>query len=272
MNVSACCKRKGSFVLKQIITKLTGMFLLLCICFIFVGCRAEESSLCVNKEAVSEQELTLLDGDIDLAVRMKVLQQWAYEAKITEEPFSYENMLKELEEENQKRIKKKEAGEVVYGVTEYTPVQYYYTKMGEYERMLKDTMIQNTSEEEQKEWYQAHLDEYRQIGEIRAVVKSLQDQHVISEEEISLTSENYRSLSQQNEELAAVLMDLSEGEERNWTDVYGQEWNTVCISRREGDALSYEEVKGAVSEQYASEKLETELNERIKRSEIYQDR
>lgn len=250
------------------IRKTAGMVLLLGLCFCMTGCQTKEDPLYVDGTAVSKEELALLDQDTDLAVRMKVLQNLAYENGIMEEPFSYESMLLEMEEENVDRKEKKEAGEIVYGVTEYTPVQYYYAKMGEYERALKDVMIQNAPEEEQKEWYRLHLDEYRDIGEIRASVKTLWDNHIVSEEEISLTSDNYRTLSEQNEELASALMELSEGEERDWTDEYGQEWNVSCISRTKGNALSFEEVKGAVSEQYANEKLETELNERIKRSKI----
>lgn len=250
------------------IRKPAGAVLLLGLCFCITGCQTKEDPLYVDGTAVSKEELALLDGDTDLAVRMKVLQNLAYENEIMEEPFSYESMLLEMEEENINRKAKKEAGEIVYGVTEYTPVQYYYVKMGEYERMLKDDMIQSASKEEQQEWYHMHLDDYRDIGEIRASVKTLQDHQIVSEEEIFLTSDNYRTLSEQNEELAAALMELSEGEERGWLDEYGQEWNVSCISRTKGNALTFEEVKGAVSEQYANEKLETELNERIKRSKI----
>lgn len=274
MKEKRCFKRNRGEALavrkqeKTAIQNLPAILLLWGICFCIIGCQAKKPPLSVNGEAVSEQELALLDEDMDLAVRMKILQQWVYEEKITEEPFSYEKMLEELEEENQSRKEKKEAGEVVYGVTEYTPVQFYYAKMGEYERMLKDTVMQNASEEEQKKWYQVHLDAYREFGEICAEVKVLQDQVVVREEEISLTSDNYRTLSEQNEELVLALTDMSEGEERNWTDAYGQEWNVVCMNRAEGRVPSFEEVKGAVSEQYASEKLETELMERIERSKV----
>ena len=259
---------RGGNLTTRKMKKPAGAVLLLGLCFCISGCQTKKDPLYVDGAAVSKEELALLDQDTDLAVRMKVLQNWAYENEITEEPFSYESMLLEMEEENLDRKEKKEAGEIVYGVTEYTPVRYYYEKMGEYERMLKDAMIQSAPEEEQKEWYRLHLDEYRDIGEIRALVKTLQDHHIVSEEEISLTSDNYRTLSEQNEELASALMEMSEGEERGWTDEYGQEWNISCISRTEGNALPFEAVKGAVSEQYANEKLETELNERIKRSKI----
>lgn len=233
------------------------------------GCgEVREAPLYVNGEAVSAEELSLLGDDANEAVRMKVLQQWAREEGVTEDAFSYEAFLAELSEVNEERAKTKEAGGVVYGVTEYTPFQYYSIRMGEYERALKDAIMQEATEKELLAWYEEHLEDYWEFGEITADVTAWSDSRVAYEEEIVLGPYNLRTISEQNETLAAVLLELPAGERYGWTDEYGMEWEAFCKSRGEGTYQPFDEVQGAVAEQYAAGMLTRELDERIYESEI----
>lgn len=245
------------------------LMLLVCVCAACIsGCQKKGAFLYVDGEAVPAAEMELLEQDADQAVRMKVLQQWAEESGVAGESFSFDDMLRQMEEENLRRAQLKETGGIIYGVTEYTALQYYHIRMGEYERALKDIIMAEASMEELEAWYQAHLEDYWQIGEVKAIVTVRADGAVVAEEEVVLNPSNYRTLSEQNEELAAVMEGLPEGGESGWTDIYGNEWNVRCTSREEGSCLPFEEVAGAVSEQYARERFEQELAQRAGSSRV----
>ena len=248
---------------KRKISKLANVILIWGMLLCMVGCQTRKPCLYVNGEIVSEEEVLLLDEEIERVVQMKVLQQWAKESGVVETLFSYQEMLQRMEQENQLRAEQKEAGGIVYGVLKYTPLQFYNVEMGQYERLLKDQIILTVSEEELRDWYDTHQENYWQIGEIQGVLTIRADGRVLSEQEILLSSYNFRTLSEQNEELVNVLVDLPAGEEAVWTDEYNQEWTLLCTSREDGTYQLFEEVMGAVSEQYANEKLEQEWKERI---------
>lgn len=246
--------------------------LLCALLLIVAGCRTEEpvlreSLLYVNGWAVSEEEMALLGGDPDRAVRMKVLQQLAEEYGAAE-AFSYEDMLLQMEEENQIRAEQAEAGEVIYGLLEYTPLQYYNVLMDSYERSIKDQWIATVTDSELEDYYTVNLEDYRQIGEIGADATIRSGGKVVGHQEFSLNSNTYRTLSEQNETLVAVLENMEEGDECGWTDEYGLEWTLVCTSRSEDTYQAFDNVKGAVSEQWASAKLEEELSARIAESSV----
>lgn len=246
---------------------------LLCVLLLTAaGCRAEEpvpreSLLYVNGWAVSEEEMSLLGGDVDKAIRRKVLQQLAEEYGVAE-AFSYEEMLLQMEEENQRRAEQAEAGEVIYGLLEYAPLQYYNVLMDSYERSIKDQWIAAVTEGELEAYYAANLEDYRQIGEIEADATIRSDGKVVSQQAVSLNSSTYRTLSEQNETLVAVLENMEEGDECGWTDEYGLEWTLVCTGRSEDTYQAFDDVKGAVSEQWASAKLAEELSARIADSSV----
>lgn len=101
---------------------------------------------------------------------MKMLQQLALEYHVAEQ-FSYDEMLAQMEAENQSRAGRVQSGEAVYGSVEYTPLQYYHILMGENERAIKDQWISGSSREGLLAYYEAHLEDYRQTGEITADVQ-----------------------------------------------------------------------------------------------------
>lgn len=222
------------------------------------GCAGERPPLYVDGEPVTGEELALLDGDTRPAVRMRLLRRMAAEPEQAE-PFSYEEMLRLLEEENRSRAKRAAAGEPVYGVLEYTPLQYYSVCMADYERTVKDRWISGVSREELLAYYEAHLEDYRQIGEITADVRISLGGREAGRREVVLNAASYRTLSEENEALAYALEEMEPGEVRSWTDGQGLEWTVTCTGRSADTYETFDEVKGAVSEQWAAARLEEEL-------------
>lgn len=259
-------KRHGQLVL--VVLTLAAMIL--------AGCTAAENSgqkeetewvLSVNGDGVSEEELEMLGQDEEQAVYMRVLQQWGQELGLME-VLSYEDFMELLSRENEERAQKLENGEVVYGVTEYTPYQYYRVLRSEYERMIKDALINEATSEELRTYYNDNLEDYEEIGEITAELTVRSDGKIVEKTEVTLNGENYRILSEQNEELAARLENLPVGQTAMWTDDNGIEWTLLCTGREENTFEAYENVAGAVSEQWASQKLTEEMDRRIEESTI----
>ena len=225
---------------------------------LLTACGAERAPLYVDGEPVSEEELALLDGDAALAIRMRLLQRLSAEYTKTE-AFSFEEMLRQLEEENRTRAQKAASGEAVYGPLEYTPVQYYSICMDGYERIIKDQWIAGASREELTAYYEAHLGDYRQVGEITADVQLWLGGRLANRREVVLSAANYRTLSEENETLVYALEEMEPGEVRGWTDEQGLEWTVTCTGRTADSYEKFEDVSGAVSEQWASARLEEEL-------------
>lgn len=235
---------------------------LLCLCLLLSACAPREALLYVNGEAVPEAELELLDGNVDKAVRMKVLQQWAAEEDLID-PFSYEQMLLDLEEENRSRAEQAAAGEVVYGLTEYTPLQFYSMTMNEYRELLKDRISQNASREDLLQYYVLHEAEYQELGTVTAEVTVSAVGKVVSSFSAEVDSSNFRSFSEQYEVLANTMIEMCEGERRSWTDEYGQEWVVDCTGNEGYYLVAFEDVQSAVASQYSAAALEEELQNRI---------
>lgn len=244
--------------------------LLICALLMQSAC-GTKAAIYVNGDPVTEEELALLDGDVEQAVRMKLLQQLAVECGVAE-PFSYSEMLRQLETENETRAKKAAAGETVYGLLEYTPLQYYRVLMDRYERAVKDGWIAEAGQDELLAYYEAHKEEHRQIGQIAANVRIELGGRVVDEQEIVLSSANYRTLAEGNETLVQVMETLAPGDVQSWTDSQGMEWTVVCTSRTEDVCEDFEDVKGAVSEQWASAKLAEELTARAAASSVQDTR
>ncbi len=231
------------------------------------GKKIEDAVVYVNGDGISKEELALLDNDVEQAVRMKILQQWASKEGVGE-VFSYEELMKRLEEENTDRKDKLDKGEVIYGVREYSPLQYYRLVMGEYERRLKEVIKEKAEEEELTAYYEAHPENYSQVGCVTAKLEIYWEDKIIREESITLDRTNYRTLSEGEEELVMNLEGMEAGEERRWYDEHGREWRLICESREEDYVEPFTSVQGAVGEQYSETVLEQEIAQRILNSKI----
>ena len=247
------------------------MLLLCALLICAAGCRSgtlgREPLLYVNGEAVSEEELALLDGDVEQAVRRKVLQQWAAELGAAEK-FDWPAILTALEAENQRRAEVKESGGVIYGVVEYTPLQYYNILMGEEEQAIRDSIAAGTAEEELRAWYEANIENFREFGAVTAHVTAVSGTVTLADYELELSPDNYRSVSEGNEELAARLLELPVGQTGEWTDELGVDWYVECLARAEDTYQPFEDVQGAAGEQYAADMLRQELERRAAESTV----
>ena len=70
-------------------------------------------------------------------------------------------------------------------------------------------------------------------------------------------------MSEQNQELILNIETMKNGEEKIWIDQYGRQWNLKCEERILGNISTYEEVEGAVREQYSEEALEQLIEKRL---------
>lgn len=243
---------------RRVGARCTAAVLLAAMLLACAGCRAEQAPLYVDGEPVTEEELALLDGNPEPAVRMRLLQRLA--AEYTQaEAFSFDGMLRQLEEENRTRAQRAAAGEPVYGLLEYSPLQYYSIWMDGYERAIKDQWIAGAPREELAAYYEAHREEYRQVGEITADVQIWLGDRLASRQEVVLSAANYRILSEENEALVWAMEGLEPGDIQSWTDQQGLEWTVTCTGRTADTYEEFENVRGAVSEQWASAKLAEEL-------------
>lgn len=244
-----------------------GLSVLAVILFMMTACGRKPMLLYVDGTAVEEEEMLLLKQDTDYAVRAKLVQKWVEEDGLAE-PFSYRELMKQLEQENMRRADEKAFGGTIYGMSEYSPAQYYYMTMGNYERLLKNELMKQADEETLLHYYQANKEAYRQIGRVEAVLTVREDGRVTVEKEIWVDQYNIRSASEKDEELISYLLSLSEGESHIWKDEYGRDCELVCKKKTEDHYAPYDEVSGAVLEQYAAWKLEQELNQRIAKSSV----
>lgn len=251
----------------KMLVRTAGALVFCSLLFGVSGCQTREPLLYVNGTAVTEEEMALLNDDADTAVRMKVLQQTAEEYGVID-AFSLEELKSDLEQENQRRAQQLQDGEVVYGIQEYTLVQYYNIVMGEYESSLEDTLAEAASEENLLEYYHSHLEDYEEIGETSADVKLYSGRELVNQFSIELTDSTYRSISEQNAELAANLGIMEEGETETWTDEYGLEWQVTCTDKTDSSYAAFEDVRGAVAEQYAAAQLQKILDNKITESKV----
>lgn len=227
--------------------------------------------LYVDGMAVEKEELAFLNEDTERAVRVKQIQKWAEEEGLAE-PFSYGKMMKQLEEENRQRAAAKTSGGTVYGMSEYTPLQYYHQTMGDYERLLKDDLMKQTDEKTLRAYYEGNREAYRQIGRTKAALTIREEGEAAEVTEIVVDRYNIRSISERDEELVSHLLSLNAGDTVVWTDGYGRACTLVCTNKDEDTYAAYEEVSGAVLEQYAAWQFEEELNRRAAESTVMDGR
>ena len=103
------------------------------------------------------------------------------------------------------------------------------------------------------------MDNFRQTGEITAGVQIWAGGRLASEREVILSAASYRTLSEENETLVWALEAMEPGDVQSWTDEQGLDWVVVCTERTADTYEEFDNVKGAVSEQWASARLEEEL-------------
>lgn len=240
------------------------------LCIILSACSTGEF-LYVDGIAVGKEEMALLDGSTENAVRAKQIQKWAGEKGLAP-AFSFGNLMEDMKKENRKRAEKEALGGTIYGVVEYTPLQYYYLTMGKYERLLKNELMKKVDEETLRAYYEAHREQYRQIGLTKARKTVREGNRVIEEGEVQVDRYQVRFLSEEDEQMVSHLLSLKEGGSCTWKDSYGREITLVSIMKTEDSYTPYEEVSGAVLEQYTNELFERTLAQKIAECSVRDER
>lgn len=229
--------------------------------FVITGMKREALSG-VEGELVSEEELALNGGDLERAVRTREIWIWAAECGLTD-VFSYDDFMNALKAENQNRKKLQEEGGVIYGPVEYTPLQYYRRLLGEYERLLRARILEETEPSELFRFYETHQKKYMDADIFEAEYTIQQNGQILYEGKVALEADNIRFLSESDEELVNHLIRLNEGERISWKGRNDEEKLLNCTRREKGRLIPYEEVKGAVADQYSAECFERELRQRL---------
>lgn len=223
--------------------------------------------LAMTELPISKEELVLNDENMELAVRSRMIWNWAVECGVADE-FSYDDFLQSLEAENKKREKVHADGDPVYGPVKFTPLQYYRRLLGEYEQEICDRLAQKIKPSELIGYYETHQENYRAVDTVEAEYTIRQNGRVIYQGDMMLHAENMRALSESDEELVHNLLQLEEGGQYAWTGRNGEEKQLLCIRREQGTCAPFEEVSGAVTDQYAGEVFERELAIRIARYQL----
>lgn len=251
--------------------RLRIVFLVCLVCLIAAlglwKIKEEKPPFIVDGEPVLWEELEFYDGNKERAIRGKVIWNWAEQEGFVKK-FSYDAFLKALEEENKKRKELDEKGEPVYGPIEFTPMQYYKRLIGECEQTLRVKKMKEISEEDLVAFYEKHQENYRQVDSFTAEYTVWQEGKITYQETVELNDSNVRAMTEADEELANRLLQLEEGGQTTWSNHSGETKRLICTKRESGGILSYEEVSGAVLEQYTANVFEKELNEKIAESEI----
>mgnify|MGYP007099694425 CR=1 FL=1 len=192
------------------------------------------------------QEL-LTERHIQALTELRVQQALAKEYGVLEKSFSYENLKREMEQENEERKKKIAAGEVVYGVTEFDMVTYYGHFMSSLAadtlRAIPDEVLE-VAEDKVEDYYQSKtspvlLEGERQkytiydvgslmvateeerdsiLAEVQAELASGQDRNVdrdiysLRAEQVQWGNDELRTLVRQGSDVEARLLALEAGE------------------------------------------------------------
>lgn len=218
----------------------------------------EAASFAMEEPAISEEELALNDDNLERAVRSRMIWDWAVECGVAEE-FSYDTFLRSLEGENNAREMIRAEGGPVYGPVNFTPLQYYRRLLGQYEQEILEQLVQEIEASELAGYYETHQERYRAADTVEAKYTIRQDGRVIYEEDVILDDGNMRTFSEADEELVYNLLQLEEGGQCVWTGRNGEEKQLLCIRREPGALAPFDEVAGAVRDQYAGERFEQEL-------------
>ncbi len=210
----------------------------------------------------------------------------------------YSELMKKLKEENSTRKKQKADNRVVYGVTEYTPLQYYEDNHAKLLIDLKAAMAEDklkAKDEDLKKFYEENKDKYygatdeseviiycfengapdsTELENLRAAAASGFDIKSDAEklggeyELCEVNSGTQRIYSMEYPELEELF---AEPEAGYVSEVFKNDSRTYfaqILSVKENGCKPYEEVEDNVRRMYTSEKFEEYLNALIEKAKV----
>lgn len=163
------------------------------------------------------------------------------------EPFSYERMRQDMEQENARRAEMKAAGERIYGLEQFDLNSYYSYMSSNLELALQQYLAEQASdemEEEARRYYREHLSDYQTIN-----TATYQKEEDGAQETVTLSLFDMRTLINVNEELFEFLLTSEPGDRLTQTGSDGKEAVYVFQSR---DVLtaSFEDAYSTVMKDY----------------------
>lgn len=224
--------------------------------------------LFVNGRPIYQQEFDLHGQAVDRVVRSHAIMEWADESGVGEF-LSYKQILRSMDKENQERTEQSEKGEPVYGPTEYNQIQYYKKYIGECEQRIKEQIKQHATRDELIAFYNSHLQDYQHIGIIRAEYSVWQQGVQTLQGTVQLDQYNVRGMSESSEEFVEMLLQLQPQQQIVWDAAEGIQIQLLCTQREQGTIAPYEEVAGAVLQQYTALQFETQLEKRVMESTVW---
>lgn len=224
--------------------------------------------LFVNGTPICQQEFNLNGQSVDRVVRSHAIMEWADEAGVNEY-LTYSKLLRSMEKENRERLEKKEKGEPVYGPSEYNSIQYYKKYIGDCEQGIKYQIEQTVAQEDLISFYDSHLQDYRHIDTVGAEYSVWQGGVQTMRGTVQLDQYTVRGLSESSEEFVEQLMQLQPQQQIVWDVAEGVQIQLLCIYREPGTIAPFEEVAGAVSQQYAAAQFESQLEKRVKEATVW---
>ena len=162
------------------------------------------------------------------------------------QPYSFERLQQDMEQENAKRAEMKAAGERFYGLERFDLNSYYDYTTSNLRLSLLEYLAGQATEEMKagaRQYYEDHLSDYQTIG--TAVYLREQDGNT---ETVSLSFSEMRTLMNVNEELFEFLLTARPGDRLTQSGQNG----TVLITFESLEMLtaSFEDAYGTVMQDY----------------------
>lgn len=228
---------------------------------------------------------------------IKIQQKMAVERGLIESS-DYSSIMDKLNSENAERKEKKENNMVVYGVTEYTPLQYYEDSIAKMTIALKNNLAENyfkPDETELEAFYEENKDIYykmvnrcgvilykfkenvpeiAELENFRTAIISGFDMEADIEanggivEQCIIDSQSERLYSMEYPEL---VQDLSEADEGYVSDIFYTEngaYFAKFASVEKNIYKSYDEVKENVKKMYIDSLFNNYLNNQVENAKI----
>lgn len=253
-----------------------------------------------NFWTTQQEDGTPLEQIMELAqqelVHKKVVVQLAETVGI-ERKSDYLSMMQELEQENDNREGGSAAGQNVYGLTSFTPKDYYTYTYTELEGQLLESLKeeQQVTDQELKQIYQENIEQYTSdvsvqmlIAEMRVEIDVDQAQEVAEElgEETDeeLLAQKYPDVNFY--QLKMTSLNTEEGK----SGAYTMRWMTAsamqqgevcepfqigdhllvmrCLARAEHSPESFEEVKGVLKSDFLTDKVQQQISSEAQEAEV----
>lgn len=251
------------------------------------GFREEEAVLALKQMALEE------------CIQRQIILQLAKREGLIELT-DYASLLDKMEQENQKRKKKNEAGEIVYGVQEYSQ-QTYFTYL--FSNLVPELIIKlkekelKVDEEELFNYYNNHPELKQETPESASIILWQIDENAFmkEEEQIEVLTKIQEQLKIQDNpdtikenhliktdtivsrgsriisrspRLEKEIFQLRDGEISQVFEDEGTYYLVYCRKHREKEELEFEEIKGNVEQIFLKEKFEQLIEQKKKTADI----